>query len=109
MHHQEPSRLRTRLSWLPAALAGLVMGIFSARVLFEVWPARWVDFATWPGTAGVALATVLGALVLYRLGWRLDGTPGRASGFALLPFSLLLVYVLWPQVDLLVAGLALAG
>jgi Protein O-mannosyl-transferase TMEM260-like len=90
-------------------LAGLVTGFFAARVAFELWPAQ-AALATWPGAASVVAATTF-------LAWGLHWLELRASRrFSLsqylvspLPLLLLALYVFWPRVDLLAAGVLFGG
>jgi len=105
-------RFRALLTWLPAALSGLAAGFFLSRVTFELWPASTATLATWPGAASAAVVTMLVTLglrwILLRAVRRLGITPTWQST-TILPFCLLLVYVFWPRVDLLMAGVLLVG
>lgn len=110
MDHTEPLRLDSILPWLPAALTGAVSGFFLARVIFEVWLVP--QLGDWPGALGVVAAAVSIALALQwvwlRLTRRTDHTEyGIRNTYPLLPFLLLLVYILWPRVNLLIASLLL--
>ncbi len=68
-------RLRRYVPLVPTyslvVAAGLVLGLFAARVTYELWPARALPLASWP--AGLALALGIAALVAglyHRLGSR---------------------------------------
>ena len=108
---EKPRRLRALWPWLPAALTGVVAGFFFARVTFELWPSR-AALATWPGAGGAAAIAMLIALglgwVLSRFAQRLGILPTLHST-ALLPFSFLISYLFWPDVNLLMAGILLIG
>jgi hypothetical protein len=95
-------------------LAGALLGLFLARFWYELDPARFGLLGDWPGA--VALA-ILGALFLAAQWWlalrRLIAPETAASVH--IPFALLLVYIVWPEVDLrlaaivLIASIGLAG
>ena len=106
-HVEKPHRLSTFLPWLPTALTGPVIGFFLARVMYEVWPAQRAVLATWQGTAQVAAAALLIVLGLRWIGLRVTRRfslqPAQSLSIALIPFLILLVYVLWPRVNLLMA------
>jgi hypothetical protein len=116
-HVEKPRRLSTLLSWLPPMLTGLIIGLFLARVMFEIWPAQWTVLATWQGTAQIAGAATL---ILLGLRWvwlwvsarftqhatrTTPQLPRTSATIAFLPFLILLVYILWPRVNLLMAGI----
>lgn len=88
--------------WLVAA-AGLIAGLFLARVAYELWPAHLAALVTWP--LGPALAVGIAALTTWL--YRLSGERVGAGVFA--PGLLLLVYVLQPSVHLLQALVLFAG
>jgi len=112
-HVEKPHRLSTLLPWLPTVLIGPVIGLYLARVMYEVWPAQRAVLATWQGTAQVAAAALLILLGLRWIGLRVIRRftlqPAQSLSIALIPFLILLVYVLWPRVNLLMAGILLVA
>lgn len=88
--------------WLVAGL-GLALGLFVARVAYELWPGRLAALGFWPVGPALACGVAALAVALYRL-W---GSRIGLSVFA--PWALLLLYVLQPTVNLLQAAVLLAG
>ena len=87
--------------------------------MYEVWPAQRAVLATWQGTAQVAAAALLILLGLRWVWLRVSGRftqdatrttyqpAHKNASIALIPFLILLVYVLWPRVNLLMASILL--
>ena len=91
---------------LPPLLAGILLGLFLARFWYELDPIRFAFLGEWPGAIGLA---VLGALFLVAQ-WRLalrHLLPTEASAPVHMPFAILALYVLWPEVDLRLAAILL--
>jgi hypothetical protein len=101
-----------RYNWfsLDAALvlaASLSLGLFVSRVLAELPRVTW-PFYRWGWTIALTAAIGGGGLVLWAtLGQR--SATGFARGITYLPLWLLLLYVFQPAIDLLQAGVLLAG
>jgi hypothetical protein len=101
------NRLRRYLPCVPTygaiAAAGLALGLFVARVAYELWPARWLSLASWPAGLALALGIAVLVVVLYhRLG-------NRAGLRAFFPWIVLLFYVFQPGVNLLQAAVLSVG
>ncbi|HTP07183.1 MAG TPA: DUF2723 domain-containing protein [Anaerolineae bacterium] len=87
--------------WLPL----LALGVFISRCLYEINPIQFASLADWLNVLFVMMGTLIVArLVLSLARRRLAGFPPDLS-----PFLILLVYVIWPQVDLLWALVLLVG
>lgn len=89
---------------LPSALGALAGAVYAAalsRGLFEAWPAAGAVLATWPG---VLLLTAGGALLGAGVGGRLG-----ARWPALFPLLLPALWLAAPEVNVLRAGVLLAG
>ncbi len=84
------------LRWLIAA-TGLVLGLFVARVGYELWPGALAALVAWPVAPVIGLGAAALMVALYR--WRGD----RIGPSVFLPWLLLLLYVLQPAVNLLQA------
>lgn len=88
--------------WLAAAF-GLALGLFVARVAFEIWPGQAAALVYWPAAPSLAVGVAAVAVALYR--WR-----GRQIGLnALWPCALLLLYVFQSSVNVLQALVLFAG
>ncbi len=87
--------------WLPL----LALGLFVSRCLYELNPIQFASFGDRQTVLFVVLGTLIAARIVLGLARR------RFKGFPpdLSPLLLLLVYVVWPQVDLLWAATLLAG
>ncbi|MBN1887255.1 MAG: DUF2723 domain-containing protein [Thermoflexales bacterium] len=97
------NRLRRYVPYVFAAAAGLALGLFVARVLYELWPARWLALASWPAGPALALGVVALVVGLYhRLG-------SRVGLKALFPWIVLSLYVFQPEVNLLQAAVLFLG
>jgi hypothetical protein len=90
--------------WLAAA-AGLVLGLFVARVAYEMWPGPLAVLVYWP--AGPALA--LGVAALVTIAYRVASRNAGIGYPIFLPWFLLLLYILQPSVNLLQALVLFAG
>ncbi len=87
--------------WLPL----LALSLFVSRCLYEINPIQFASFGDWLTALFVALGTLVVTRVVLNLAQR------RFAGFPpdLSPLLLVLVYVAWPQVDLLWAAVVLIG
>ena len=79
-------------------LAGALLGLFLSRFWYELDPIRFAVLGDWPASIALVLVGMLFLFAQWRLALRrvlpLDAVlPVHA------PFALLLIYVLWPQVD----------
>jgi len=91
---------------LVVLLAGALLGTFIARFWYELDPVRFAPFGDWPGVIGLAVA---GAVFLGAQWWaalRRILTPDVAIA-AHVPFAILLLYILWPEVNLRPAAVTL--
>ncbi len=87
--------------WLPL----LALSLFVSRCLYELNPIQFASFGDWLTVLFVVLGTLVVARVVLNLAQRrLEWFPPDLS-----PLLLLLVYVVWPQVDLLWALILLIG
>ena len=87
--------------WLPL----LALSLFVSRCLYEVNPIQFASFGAWLTVLGVALGTLVVARIALNFAQRwLEWFPPDLS-----PLLLVLVYVVWPQVDLLWALTLLIG
>jgi hypothetical protein len=87
--------------WLPL----LALSIFVSRCLYEINPIQFASFGDWLTVLFVALGTLIVARVVLNFAQRrLDWFPPDLS-----PLLLVLIYVVWPQVDLLWALILLMG
>lgn len=75
----------------------MVLGFFLARFLYELDPLSLPFLGDWPGTIGLAALIVLAAFLLLTASRRLAISLSRLSST---PLYVLLLYILWPQVDL---------
>ncbi len=89
-------------SFLPCAICGF----FLARFFYELDPIGLYFLGDWPGSIGLAALIVLAAVVLHAVARRLAISFSR---FSAKPLYLLLIYVIWPQVDLRFALILLLG
>ncbi|HSD83941.1 MAG TPA: DUF2723 domain-containing protein, partial [Anaerolineae bacterium] len=87
--------------WLPLP----ALSLFISRCLYELNPIQFMPLADWLNV----LFIVVGTVIVARVG--LNVARRRFTGFPpdLSPLLLLLVYVVWPQVDLLWALILLLG
>jgi hypothetical protein len=87
--------------WLPL----LALSVFVSRCLYELNPIQFASFGDWLTVMFAALGTLIVARIV------LGPARRRFAWFPpdLSPLLLLLVYVVWPQVDLLWALTLLAG
>ncbi len=87
--------------WLPL----LALSVFISRCLYELNPVQFASFGDWLSVLGVlALTLVVARLVLNFAQRRFDWFPPDLS-----PFLIVLIYVVWPQVDLAWALTLLSG
>jgi hypothetical protein len=87
--------------WLPL----LALSIFISRCLYEFNPIQFASFGDWLNVIFIAAGTlVVARFVLNYAQRRLDWFPPDLS-----PLLLVLIYVVWPQVDLLWALVLLLG
>jgi hypothetical protein len=87
--------------WLPLA----ALSVFISRCLYEINPIQFASFGDWVSVLGVmALTLVVARLVLNFARRRYPWFPPDLS-----PFLIVLIYVVWPQVDLAWALTLLSG
>ena len=109
---------RVFTSYLPA----IALGLFLARCLYELDPLRLMFLGDWPGVIALTVACLLitrhSPLPTSHSPLPTSHSPLPTSRFpriTLIPLLLLLVYVVWPEVDqrwalvLLIGSLALMG
>lgn len=87
--------------WLPL----LALSVFVARCLYEFNPIQFASLADWLNVLFIVAGTLVAARIVLGLAQRwLEGFPPDLS-----PLLLVLVYIVWPQVDLLWALTLLIG
>ena len=86
--------------------AGAMLGGFLARFWYELDPVRFAVFGDSPGAIGLILAAMafLGAQWWFALRRLLHADAIRSVH---IPFALLVVYIVWPEVDLRLAAILL--
>ncbi len=91
---------------LPVVAAGALLGLFLARFWYELDPVRFSPFGDWPGAIGLAVVAVAFLMAQWRIALR-HLLPPDAILPVHIPFALLLLYLLWPEVDLRLAAVLL--
>ncbi len=91
---------------LVIVLAGAFLGLFLARFWYELDPDRFAPLGDWPATIALAAAGAVFLAAQWHLALRLLFAPDVILPLHA-PFALLLVYILWPEVDLRLAAVVL--
>ncbi len=87
-------------------LAGALLGLFLARFWYELDPVRFAPLGDWPGVIGLAAIVAIFLAAQWWFALRRVFAPGAIPSIHI-PFALLLVYVVWPGVDLRLAAVIL--
>ncbi|HLF28944.1 MAG TPA: DUF2723 domain-containing protein [Anaerolineae bacterium] len=87
-------------------IIGVLLGFFLARFWYELDPLRFAAFGEWPGVLALAAAAAIFLSAQWWFALRRLLAPDQIVPVHL-PFALLLVYILWPEVDLRLAAILL--
>ena len=87
-------------------LAGALLGLFLARFWYELDPVRFAPLGDWPAAIGLSAAAAIFLAAQWRFALRRVLAPEAIPSIHI-PFALLFVYVVWPDVDLRLAAIIL--